>query len=135
MLSNPSEAKESEANLAVYFDGSCPLCRREIAFYRRQSGSEKIDWIDVSRLERDDVAPGLDRRSAMDRFQVRSADGKIKSGAVAFFEMWSLLPRFAFVARIGKLPVVRQITELGYRGFLVLRPSVQRVVVAMERKR
>ena len=34
--------------LTIYYDGSCPLCRREIAFYRRQPGSERLDWMDVS---------------------------------------------------------------------------------------
>lgn len=34
--------------LSVFYDGDCPLCQREIAFYRRRSGAERIRWIDVA---------------------------------------------------------------------------------------
>ena len=34
--------------LTIYYDGSCPLCRREIAFYRRLRATMRLDWVDVS---------------------------------------------------------------------------------------
>jgi len=38
----------STADCTVYFDGACPLCRREIALYRRAAGEGRIDWVDAS---------------------------------------------------------------------------------------
>ena len=32
----------------LYYDGACPLCAREIAFYRNLKGASDIRWTDVS---------------------------------------------------------------------------------------
>lgn len=34
--------------LTVYYDGACPLCRREIEFYRRRRGADAIEWVDAA---------------------------------------------------------------------------------------
>ncbi len=59
----------------AYYDGACPLCAREIAFYRRQAGAKRIRWINVSGLSGDEVAPDLSRDAALARFHVRDIDG------------------------------------------------------------
>ena len=46
----------------VYFDGACPVCRGEIAHYRRQRGSESIAWVDASNCDEAELGPGwIDR--------------------------------------------------------------------------
>lgn len=110
----------------VFFDGSCPLCRREIGFYQRQRGADAIEWQDVSSLQGDAcVAPGLDCVSAMKRFHVRSPSGQIRSGASAFAELWTWLPAFAWAGRLARLPGILHVLELAYRAFLPLRPRLQ----------
>lgn len=32
----------------VYYDGGCPVCRREIGFYQTCPGAEHIAWQDIS---------------------------------------------------------------------------------------
>jgi predicted DCC family thiol-disulfide oxidoreductase YuxK len=110
----------------VFFDGSCPLCRREIAFYQRQRGADTINWQDVSSVHGDAcVAPGLDCTTAMQRFHVRNAHGELKSGAAGFAELWTSLPAFAWAGRLARLPGIVHVLELAYRAFLPLRPRLQ----------
>ena len=73
-------------NIKVYYEGGCPLCRREIAFYRRTKGANNVDWIDLSDVSGDDVAPDLTCAAALERFHVRRADGLLLTGAAAFAE-------------------------------------------------
>ena len=56
-----SVSNDTPGPLTVYYDGACPLCRREIDFYRRRETDTPIDWVDVSRASSETVAPDLTR--------------------------------------------------------------------------
>lgn len=112
--------------LSVYFDGACPLCRREIGFYRHLKGADRIEWVDLNQGSAESVAPGLCRIDALERFHVRRADGRFFSGARGFAELWSELPAFRWLGAISRLPVIRSVLEMAYRGFLRIRPWLQR---------
>ncbi len=86
--------------LTVYYDGACPVCSREVAFYRRRSGAEHIAWIDAATCDASDLGPGLIREDALGRLHVRRRDGGLQSGADAFLAIWRRLPAFRPLARI-----------------------------------
>ena len=114
------------AKSTVYFDGSCPLCRAEIGYYRRQDRSGALCFVDVS--EPDALVPdGLTQQQAMERFHVRGGDGSLVSGAAAFVQVWARLPRWRWVARTAAIPGILALLELGYRLFLPARPVLASV--------
>jgi predicted DCC family thiol-disulfide oxidoreductase YuxK len=105
----------------VYFDGSCPLCRAEIGYYRRKDQDHAICFVDIS--ETGALPPeGITQQRAMKRFHVRSSDGRVLSGAAAFVEIWARLPRWRWAARAASLPGAMLALELGYRSFIPVRP-------------
>jgi predicted DCC family thiol-disulfide oxidoreductase YuxK len=120
---------------AVFFDGSCPLCRREIAVYRKRDRTGAVDWVDVSSCQAARMAPDLSREDAKRRFHMRRADGTLLSGAAAFAEMWVQTPGFRWLGRVARWPGVTSSLEVAYRGFLRVRPQMQRVAVWLERRR
>ncbi len=61
------------ADVLVWFDGACPLCRREIAWMRRLDRRDAIAFVDVSRAAAQDGAGCPIDRSAPAR---RHADRK-----------------------------------------------------------
>ena len=67
------------ALITVYYDGSCPLCRKEIAFYQRCKGADRIDWTDVSAAGALSLEDGLTCEAAMARFHVRGSDDHLYS--------------------------------------------------------
>jgi len=112
--------------LSVYFDGSCPLCRREIAFYRRLRGAELLEWLDVSAGA--PLGQGLSCEQAMRRFHVRDAQGRLWSGGAAFARLWRALPGWRLLGWAMAWPPMSWALELVYRAFLPLRPRLQRLV-------
>ncbi|MBI1393954.1 MAG: DUF393 domain-containing protein [Alphaproteobacteria bacterium] len=109
------------AALTVFFDGACPLCRREISFYRNRSRG--VEFIDVSTADLQSVS-GLSHENALARFHVRTASGVMIDGAAAFAALWRQTPGLFWLGRLfGRQPLLG-IAEVAYRAFLVMRPVV-----------
>ena len=110
----------------VYFDGSCSLCRAEIGYYRRKDQDRALCFVDIS--ETGAVPPdGITKERAMRRFHVRASDGRVLSGAAAFVEVWTRLPRWRWAVRAASLPGALIALEWGYRIFLPVRPFISRL--------
>lgn len=127
MSENEPETRTGAFRTTVYFDGTCPLCRREIGYYRSLDTANTLAFIDVSRPAAA-MPPDLSRHNAMARFHVRDGLGELRSGASAFVHVWSLLPRWRWAARVAGLPGVRALMECGYRLSLPLRPRLAKLV-------
>jgi predicted DCC family thiol-disulfide oxidoreductase YuxK len=112
--------------LTVYYDGSCPLCRREIALYQRQRGAAQLAWHDISAGA--PTGPGLSCEAAMRRFHVRDAQGRLHSGAAGFARLWRSLPGWRVLGWVAAVPPIVWLLELAYRAFFPLRPRLQRWV-------
>lgn len=114
--------------LTVFYDGACPLCAREIAFYRRRKGSEALSWVDLGACAPESVATGLSKEAALARFHVRDAEGKLLSGGAAFAALWAALPGFRLFGRAFQVGPFPWILEWAYRVFLTLRPGLRRLM-------
>ncbi len=113
------------SQLQVLYDGRCPLCRREIAYYRRLPALESIEWLDVS-LEQQRLPAGITRCDALQRFHIVSSQGEVWHGARAFLRLWRALPGWRYLGYSFALPPLPSLLELAYRGFLILRARLKR---------
>ncbi len=128
----------TQAPLTVFYDGSCPLCRREIGWYRRRHALAPIDWLDVSRCPDAVLPAGHERQTLLARFHVALRqtllarfhvalpDGRVTSGAAAFLAVWLRYPGLRWGARLASIPPLPWLLERGYRVFLRVRPRLQR---------
>jgi predicted DCC family thiol-disulfide oxidoreductase YuxK len=121
-----AEGSVAAAGLVVWHDGGCPLCRREIALMRRLDRRGAIDFIDAT-------DPGshhcpIDRRVLLARFHAREG-GRLLSGAAAFAAVWRAIPVLRPLGLAARNSVVLAALEHLYRGFLAIRPRLQRLAV------
>ncbi len=114
--------------LLVWYDGSCPLCRREIALMRRLDRRRRIDFVDVG-------DPGqvpsagcpVDRAALLARFHARE-DGVMLSGAAAFAAMWRAIPILRPAGLLARNRTVLAVLDWSYVHFLKVRPRLQRAM-------
>jgi predicted DCC family thiol-disulfide oxidoreductase YuxK len=101
---------QRRCSATVFYDGACPLCRREIAHYRRLRGADELAWVDISQDQAALDAHGLSREQAMKRLHVLDASGGWQTGAWAFAELWSQLAAYRWLANLlrmtGTLPML-----------------------------
>ena len=114
------------AALTVYYDGACPLCRREIAAYRRARGADRLDWVDASRCAPEALGEGLTSERAIARMHVRDEDGRLIEGAAAFAAIWRRLPGTRLLGRVAGSRAALALLEPAYSLFLRLRPLWRR---------
>ncbi len=108
---------QETAQLTVYYDGGCPLCRREIGFYQRLDRAGRIGWSDVSRDASALAAEGIGQREALARIYAHQADGRLISGAAVFVAIWRQLPGFRWLAPLAGWTPVLAVLERAYIWF------------------
>jgi predicted DCC family thiol-disulfide oxidoreductase YuxK len=115
----------SKAGVTVWFDGSCPLCAREIALMKRLDKRGVIEFIDV--VDSEDVACPVDKAILLARLHAQE-DGQLLSGASAFAAMWRAIPILRPLGLLARSQVVLVFLDKAYIKFLKLRPKLQRLV-------
>lgn len=115
------------AEVTIFYDGSCPLCLREIGLMRRLDRQGRLAFEDVSGTGASPSCP-IDRRELMARFHARLPGGDIVSGARAFTEAYARVPGLGFVGVLGRFAPTRWLLDGIYAVFLRLRPGLQWLV-------
>jgi predicted DCC family thiol-disulfide oxidoreductase YuxK len=110
---NPSLAA---CDVEVFFDGDCPLCRREIALLRRLDRRGRIRFTDIAVDGFSAAALGADQDALMAEIHGRLPDGSWIRGVEVFRRLYTAVGWGAVVA-LSRWPGIRQTLEVGYRVF------------------
>jgi predicted DCC family thiol-disulfide oxidoreductase YuxK len=112
--------------MKVYYNESCSICRAEINHYKKQN-IEEIDWVDITNNINAEKETLKNDKTLLRRLHVKK-NGKIFSGAEAFLLIWKNIPKYKFLYKIFKLPIIFQIFFLTYEiiaFFLYLKNKKQ----------
>lgn len=102
----------------VFFDGDCPLCKREIEMIRRKDKHSLLKLTDIAAPDFASEKHSLD--VLMREIHGRYQDGRYVTGVDVFREIYDRIG-FGTAVRATRWPVIRQILDLGYRIFARIR--------------
>lgn len=101
----------------LFFDGGCPLCRREISHYQKIDKKQRVEWIDIH-ADPEALAPyGIDWTDAMQRIHLIDSQQQLKTGAYAFVALWKKLPFYHYLSIICRTPGLIPLMDYGYTHF------------------
>lgn len=104
----------------VYYNSACPVCNAGIKDQRQRMeacGIKDVEWVDVHAHPEAVSEVGASLEQVRERLYVKDADGRLNVGADAFTKLWSQTPGQRWLARLLRLPILRQLTHLAYNGF------------------
>jgi predicted DCC family thiol-disulfide oxidoreductase YuxK len=96
------------------YNGDCPICDAEMCHYAGyvQAKDLSIAFDDLNRT--DLTAWGVTEDQAARVLHVLH-DGRLHVGMAAFVVLWTQMPRYAWAARLARLPGVFGVLDWGYR--------------------
>jgi predicted DCC family thiol-disulfide oxidoreductase YuxK len=116
----------TSAQGAIFFDGLCVACSTEINHYRKLKGSESFRFIDITDASFKAEDYGIDPQKAHRVMHVQDTQGQMHEGVDAFRAIWKELPKYQFLYRLSERRAVRALLEIGYKGFVIIRPYLPR---------
>ncbi|WP_339733460.1 DUF393 domain-containing protein [uncultured Gimesia sp.] len=105
-----------QIEVEVFFDGACPLCRKEINMIRRLDRRHKVIFTDISAPQFELDAYGKSREQLMEEIHARLPDGTWVTGVEVFRKLYSAIG-FSWLVFPTRLPGVSHFLDLAYRVF------------------
>ena len=112
--------------MKVFFNNSCKICRSEINLYKKENIKD-IDWIDITNNSDAEKETSRNDKELLRRLHVKE-NGKIIQGAEAFLYVWKKIPKYKFLYKFFKLPIIFNLFSLVYElvaYFLYLKNKKQ----------
>lgn len=102
--------------LKVYYDGICPVCRRDRARFERWAGEagRQVAWCDVTEHQETLRQKGIDPRAALLSLHVEEEGGHIEEGIDAYVLLMRRVPRLKPLAWLISLPGLKPLLRRWY---------------------
>ena len=123
----------NSAKLTIFFDGECPLCKREINFLQSRNKKGFLSFIDINTSDFYlDLKYGITYKQAMERIHAFKSDGSLIKDIKVFQEAYTLIG-LGWIYAPTKLPIFDKFIEFiygiwaKYRLKLTFRPSIEKL--------
>ena len=98
--------------MKVYFNNSCKICKTEIDLYKKEEIKE-IDWIDITNNDIAEKETSRTSKELLRRLHVKEGE-KVSQGAEAFLILWKRIPKYKFLYKFLKTPIIFNLFSFGY---------------------
>ena len=112
--------------MKVYFNNSCKICKAEIDLYKKEKIQE-IEWVDITNNNLAQKETSKNSKELLRRLHVKEGE-KITQVAEAFLLLWKKIPKYKFLYKFLKLPIIFNLFSFGYEiiaFFLYLKNKKQ----------
>jgi len=98
--------------MKVYFNNSCNICKAEINLYKKQDVQD-IEWVDITNNKSAELETQKNNKTLLRRLHVKDGNNII-SGAEAFLLVWKKIPKYKFLYKFFKTPIIFNLFSFFY---------------------
>ena len=98
--------------MKVYFNNSCNICKTEINLYKKQNVKD-IEWVDITNNKNAELETQKNNKTLLRRLHVKDGNDII-SGAEAFLLVWKKIPKYKFLYKFFKTPLIFNLFSFFY---------------------
>jgi len=113
--------------LILFFDGSCPVCTKEIKLLKKYDKKEEIQFEDITLTDFPNRFGYIDLPNAEAILHGQLPDGSIITGMDVTFLAWEIVHRNTWM-RALKLPIIRTMTDWVYFIFAKHRKAISALI-------
>ncbi|MDQ3075722.1 MAG: DCC1-like thiol-disulfide oxidoreductase family protein [bacterium] len=103
---------KSNQKQTVYYDGGCPMCT---VLMEKVTNSDQSTAFDFNNVENDSLPESIKKEEAEKEIHVVDEYGKIYKNSDAIFQIFSQYPNLKFLSKLGRLPIIGDISQLIYK--------------------
>jgi predicted DCC family thiol-disulfide oxidoreductase YuxK len=96
----------------VYFNNSCNICKAEINLYKKQN-IEDIEWVDITNNKSAELETQKNDKTLLRRLHIKDGNNII-DGAEAFLLVWKKIPKYKFLYKFFKTPIIFNLFSFFY---------------------
>lgn len=131
---NRAETLRAQAPVTLFYDGRCPLCRKEVDWLAGHRHSDRVIFVDIRAEGFDAAALGTTFTEMMGRLHVLDAQGRWYIGMDASRALYAVLG-YRRLIRLSLLPGLAPLMDAGYLWFARRRVRLGRWITAWNRRR
>jgi len=105
------EEERPQYRRTIYFDGSCPMCSSLVRRIAASKEGQQFDCVDSTSAP---LPEGLSREAVDKEIHVVDEWGKFDKSSDGIWKIAEVYPRLRWIARLGMLPGIRQVSRFGY---------------------
>ena len=117
-IAEPTSAADTQPKFTfeIFYDGKCPLCRREISFLKAKDRKSRIRFRDIQQLQLN--CPEIPRThdQLMAEIHGRLPDGTWVTGVEVFRRLYDAIG-WTWVIAPTRWPLIRNVLNVSYRFF------------------
>jgi len=100
----------------IFYDGACPLCRREMEMWKRKDHRGRVRFTDIADPAFNPATTGLTFDQLMAELHGRLVTGQVTRGVETFRQLLLALG-YRWPVKLSRWPGVRQLLDIGYGIF------------------